>query len=223
MKYFIANWKANKTKEEADRWVDTFLTGIQSNSILKNALLEDSLRIILCPPFPLLYPISAKISGYKNIYLGSQDVSVFDKGSLTGEVPADLLKGVIQYVIIGHSERRNLLHETDAMLSKKVEKAKSVGIEPIFCVRGEQDMIPPGVRMVAYEPVWAIGTGKNDSLDEVLTTKQKLQSSPTTVFLYGGSVNEDNAKIYLSSEQIDGLLVGTASLDPDHFLRITTK
>lgn len=223
MKYFIANWKANKTKEEADQWIDVFLTTIQNIPSLKNSLLEDSVQIILCPTFPLLYPIFEKIKGHKNICLGSQDISAFDTGSYTGEVPANLLIGVVRYTLVGHSERRKLLCETDTILSEKVKRAKASGIEPIFCVRTAEDTVPPGVRMVAYEPVWAIGTGVNESLEGVLTTKQKLQGSSTNIFLYGGSVDEHNAKTYLSSEQVDGFLVGTASLDPDHFLRIITK
>lgn len=211
MKYFIANWKANKNLRESLEWIDKFLT-LQ--------LQNDRIKVVICPPFPLLYPLKEKIKKAKNIYLGSQDISQFESGSYTGEVTAKSLQGLVDYAIIGHSERRKHFQENEGSLAKKVFLAQRYQIEPIFCIRNENDHIARTVKIVAYEPVAAIGTGKNEELSNILAMKKKLAVAGEIAFLYGGSVNKANANIYLKSSQIDGLLIGGASLDPRHFFEI---
>ncbi len=211
MKYFIANWKANKNLNEAVQWMDKFLT---------LPLRYDRTKVVICPPYPLIFPLKEKIKNSKNIYLGAQDISSFESGSYTGDVSAKSLQAMIDYAIIGHSERRKYFNENDEVLAKKTFLAKKYQIEPIFCVRDDKDKIPNGVQIVAYEPVYAIGSGNNESVEKVLKMKQKIQLPKQSYYLYGGSVNNDNATSYLESSEISGFLVGTASLDPDEFFKI---
>lgn len=211
MKYFVANWKANKNLDEALRWIDIFAKQLPE---------KNGAKIIICPPFQLLYSLAEKIKKLKNIYLGAQDISAFNNGNFTGEVTAKMLKNLIQYSIIGHSERRKYFSETDKEIEKKVIQAKKNQIEPILCVRDEKDKIFPQVKIVAYEPVFAIGTGINESPEKVLFMKKRLNLKSNTIFLYGGSVNEVNIKKYLSTNEIDGFLIGAASLDPIRFSHI---
>ncbi len=212
-KYIVANWKANRPKNSVDEWLNVFLKKINQQT--------DESSIVLCPSFPFIPLVAEKVKSLKNVFVGSQDISSFGEGNYTGEVPSALLSGLVDYSIIGHSERRTHLNESDEILTKKVSKAREIGIEPIFCIRGNQDPIPEGVKIIAYEPVLAIGTGNNESLPDVLQVKQSLKLPPDAIFLYGGSVDQDNARSYLSSDQINGLLVGTASLDPERFYAIT--
>ncbi len=211
MKYFIANWKANKNLDEANQWADTF---IKQPSITEKAL------VVVAPPFPLIFPVKTKLAQQPAIRLSAQDISLYDNGSYTGEVTAGSLKGLVDYVIIGHNERKQYFNENSDLLFKKTGQAIKNGLRPIFCVRNEQDAIPPGVDIVAYEPVAAVGTGDNESVENVLKMKTKLKLPAGCIFIYGGSVDENNVTAYLRSDQIDGLLVGKASLDPDGFYRI---
>lgn len=211
MRYFIANWKANKNLEEALEWIDIFI-----NNNIKN----DQARVVICPPYHLLYPFAKKIKKLKNIYLGAQDLSMFDNGSFTGEITAKMLQGLVQYSIIGHSERRKYFNEKDEEIEKKITQAEKYHIKPILCVRDERDKIFPSVKIIAYEPVYAIGTGQNEEPSKVFATKQRLNLAQETTFIYGGSVNETNVKSYLKSDNINGFLIGGASLDPIHFSQI---
>lgn len=212
MKYFIANWKANKNLTDALKWVNIFLDHV--------SLKDNSKIIIICPPYHLLYPLAKKFENLKNVYLGAQNLSAFDSGNYTGEVIAAMIKDLIRYSIIGHSERRKYFSETDEEIEKKIIQAKKNQIEPILCIRNEKDKIFPQVTIVAYEPVYAIGTGINESPEKVLSMKKKLNLKSTTSFLYGGSVNENNIKEYLATGLIDGFLIGAASLDPFKFTQI---
>lgn len=211
MKYFIANWKANKNLEEVLQWIDIFL---------KNNFDHDQAKVVICPPNQLLYPLIEKVKKLKNIHLGSQDLSIFDNGSFTGEVTAKMLQEFVQYSIIGHSERRKYFNEKDDDIEKKIIQAQKYHIEPILCVRDERDKIFPSVKIVAYEPVHAIGTGQNEKLGRIFEMKQKLHLPAQIKFIYGGSVNKNNAAEYLSNKEIDGFLIGGASLDPIHFYQI---
>lgn len=211
MKYFIANWKANKNLNEAIQWIEKFLT---------LPLRDDGIKVVICPPYPLLYPLKEKIKNAKNVYLGTQDISSFESGSYTGEVSVKTLQGLTEYVIIGHSERRKYFNENGQTLFKKTQLAKTYGIEPIFCIRDEKDALPDLVKIVAYEPVYAIGSGNNEPVEKVLELKQKLNLPKPCSFIYGGSVSIDNATSYLDSPEIEGFLVGGASLNPDEFLKI---
>ena len=214
MRYFIANWKANKTIDEALDWLDR---------LLKIPLRNERAKIIVCPAFHLLYPLRLKLKDYPFISLASQDVSAFESGSYTGEVTTKSLQGLVDYAIIGHSERRKYFNETYELLTKKVFLAKKHQIEPIFCLRNENDPIPAGIQIVAYEPVYAIGSGDNEPVEKVLAVKQKLKLSKNTVFLYGGSVNKNNISSYLHRQEIDGLLIGSASLMAKEFHDIVNQ
>lgn len=215
MKYCIANWKANKNLKEAIEWLNFFL-----QQLIQHPILNDDIKIVICPPYPLLYPLAQRLKNFKNVYLGAQNLSAFENGSFTGEITAEMIKDVIQYAIIGHSERRKYFYETESQIEKKIILAKKHHIEPILCVRDEKDKIFPQVKIVAYEPVYAIGTGTNESPEKVLLMKKKLNLNSTTIFLYGGSVNEENVKQYIATGKIDGFLVGAASLDPLKFSQI---
>lgn len=212
MKYLIANWKANKTLSEATSWIDSFLaqyTPVQRKDI----------HIIVCPSFPYLSVAAEKLKNIKNVSVGAQDVSPYDDGPHTGEVNARILSSIAQYVIIGHSERRREKGETEEMIEQKVLQSKKYRLEPILCVRNSEDVIYD-VNFVAYEPVAAIGSGQNEKPEEVIAMKAQLNLKPGCKYIYGGSVNAANCNTYTKHDAIDGLLVGSASLDPKLFSEI---
>ncbi len=211
MKYIIANWKANKTVEEAKEWSDKFLSNYQPRA---------NLTPIICPPFHLVQGIYESFRTVSSVAIGSQDLSSFEDGAYTGEVTAKSLSSFITYALIGHSERRTYGNESENTVAKKVSLAKKYGIEPILCVRNENDNIYSDSDFIAYEPVAAIGTGKNESVDTVLAMREKMDLPAQMKFIYGGSVTSENSSSYINHELIDGLLVGTASLDPLHFCSI---
>lgn len=209
MKYIIANWKANKNLQETKDWLDIFLERYKPNPEVK---------VIICPPYPLIYYIQQILNNQsKNITIGSQDISSFEKGSYTGEIPASVLEGLVEYVIIGHSERRKYFNETDEILFKKANIALNKKLKPIYCIRDIKDKIPPNIECLAYEPVYSIGSGRNEDVNTVLKIKNSIQLGNQTKFIYGGSVTEKNAYEYWQTNEIDGLLVGSSSLDPEKF------
>lgn len=212
MKYFIGNWKANKNSQEVQKWADDFVKAYKPN---------ENITLGICPPAPFLSVLAWRLSQAKGVFVGAQTVSSVESGSYTGEVTAKSLEGTVRFTIIGHSERRKNFGEQDSDLAVKVAQAKKYGLEPIYCIRDEKDPIPEGVKFVAYEPVAAIGTGLNESLDKVLEMKKKMTLPAGCIFIYGGSVNEKNVHEYLSSDEIDGFLIGKASLDPAQFLAIS--
>ena len=203
----VANWKANMTLSQIQEWF---------------AAIEvvEGKDVVICPPFHHLSFVKNLITqGNLPFRLGSQDVSEFDIGADTGEEPAALLKEYVQYAIIGHSERRKLLNETDDMLIKKVTNALQNGITPIYCVQDEQTPIPNGVTLVAYEPVFAIGTGTPDTPENAEQVAVAIkQNQQIKQVLYGGSVTAENIGHFTGMEHIDGVLVGKASLTADSFV-----
>lgn len=213
MKYIIANWKANKTLLEVKTWLNVFLK--KNLSSIKNQV-----QVIICPPYPFLSLVKEKLQDYSHIKLGSQDTSFFEKGPYTGEVCVKNLSGLVDYALIGHSERRYYFGETARILFQKFNLVLDNNITPIFCIRSAADIIPERSVFVAYEPVYAIGTGRNESLNQVLKVKKTLSFSKDVKFIYGGSVNENNSSYYLENQKIDGLLVGGASLNPEKFYKI---
>jgi len=210
--FIVANWKSNKTKIEAEKWVKEF--NLQADGSDK--------EIIICPPFTLLSDLKALVIGNKlSVKLGAQDISPFYKGSYTGEVNGEQVKEFGDYVIIGHSERRKYFNEKDNLVEQKVEIAKDYKLNPILCVQGEVLTVPKGVEIVAYEPVFAIGTGNPDSPENADKIAQNIKEKNKIQFvLYGGSVTSKNVKAFTEMPNIDGVLVGTASLDPLEFARI---
>ena len=199
---FIAgNWKSNKTIVEAKEWVDAFK--IQPNNA----------TVVLCVPFTLLSVMKSP-----NFRLSAQNISPFPDGAYTGEVSARQVKEVAEWVIIGHSERRNYFGETDDLLVSKVERAKEAGLQVIFCVQDEYTLVPDSVSVVAYEPIWAIGTGKTETPENANAVISKIKEKTNiSVCIYGGSVTHENVRSFVDMDAIDGVLPGGASLDPKKF------
>ena len=203
----VANWKANMTVDKIREYF----------AAMENF---ENKEVVICPPFHHISFVKSLISqGHLQFKIGSQDLSSFEEGAFTGEEPASLLKDFVEYAIIGHSERRNLLHETEELLIKKVMRALQNSITPIYCIQDEKTPIPDGVTIVAYEPIFAIGTGKPDTPENAeqvaisVKADQKVQK-----VLYGGSVTAENIAHFTAMEHIDGVLVGKASLLADTFI-----
>lgn len=220
MKYIIGNWKAHKTISQAKEWLETFKSQLDTDSSILDKLQSGKVTIIFCPPFHLLYLFENIVKTVPNFHLGVQNVSTQDEGSYTGEVTAKSLTGFAKYAIIGHSERRRFFHENNEDIKNKIDQCHKNGIQSILCIRGEHDSIFPEANFVAYEPQEAIGTGDNAPLDVVLNVKSHLNLPASVKFIYGGSVNTKNVQEYLSHDQIDGVLPGTASLDPHEFFSL---
>lgn len=222
MRYLIANWKSHKNYQTTQAWIDDFFLQISNYPRLKKNLNDNKIKIIVCPPLPFISLFSTKFTKIPNCHVGAQDLSIYGEGNYTGEVSAEALSELVEYTIVGHSERRNYFKESDEMISKKIDRASKMNIKAIQCVRNEKDKIQKQAHMVAYEPIEAIGTGKNASVDDVLNMKKKLDLISDHIFLYGGSVDKSNCEYYLDKDEIDGFLVGGASLDPKSFLDIAS-
>lgn len=225
-KIIIANWKLNPTTwEEAENLFEAVKRGLGH--------FENS-EVIICPPFvylPLL----------KGVTLGAQNVFSETKGAFTGEISPAMLSDLgVEYVLIGHSERRKM-GESNELINQKIKASLQAGLKVVLCV-GEKEgedkkavldkQIQEGLvgispedvanMMIAYEPVWAIGTGKNCGVKETLEALEIIRNNnlEKNILLYGGSVKVDNAGEYLKEEAIGGLLVGGASLKAEEFLAI---
>jgi triosephosphate isomerase len=211
--YIVANWKENKTQEEVQSFMSEFSKDYEAREYVK---------VVICPAY-LTVPTVAEFVKSNNVKVevGVQDVSRYQEGAHTGEVSAREAAEYARFAIIGHSERRTM-GETDEDVKKKVEMAKSANIEPIVCVVNERVPIPPGVKIVAYEPVEAIGTGNPDTPEnaEKIASQIRSVNQQVTHVLYGGSVNAENVASYTNSPSIGGVLIGGASLDPSSYLRI---
>jgi len=220
MKYFIANWKANKTLAESLAWIDAFIPKFNQTPHLVNKTKDNLLKIIICPPFPHIYPLLQKLKDYQNIHIGAQDVSNIEKGTYTGETTAFNLNGMVNYAIIGHSERRRHYHETQDMVLEKFNLAALNNIDGFFCIGSLNDQLPQNIKFVCWEPPESISTGDGKggykSLNDIVNFKNQIPLKEFS-FIYGGSVNEDNAKEYTQSGIIDGFIIGGASLDPHRF------
>ncbi len=215
---FIAgNWKSNKTSQEANDWLTRFRD--QCDALKINF---DACTVVVCPPYLVLPTMAWQLQSKPlSISLAAQDVSGFDAGAYTGEVTAAMIKGVADWVVIGHSERRKYFGETDELLGKKTEKAKTAGLKVIYCVPDDATQVPPGVDVVAYEPVWAIGTGKTDSPENANQVVSAIKSKTgASVVIYGGSVTAENVATFVAQPAIDGVLPGGASLDPEKYAHL---
>ncbi len=238
------NWKMNTKLEEAEDLVRAMLTQLDS---------IDNVEKVLCPPFVSLATIKEIIKG-TSIKLGAQNMYFEDKGAYTGEISPSMLVGICDFVILGHSERRQYFAETDELVNKKVKKALESGLKPILCVgesledneasRTEQKITrqvnaglsginPTSQLVIAYEPIWAIGTGKaatgkqaNATINLVRNTLANIWNQETAKavrILYGGSVTGNNIAEFIAEPDIDGALVGGASLKADEFVRIVRQ
>ena len=244
-KIVAANWKMNMTQAESVSFVETFLRELGDSS---------EVEVVLVPPFTAIAKVSEALSASQNVKLGAQNMYWEKNGAFTGEISAALLRDLfVRYVVLGHSERRALLGETDEIVNRKVRAAHEASLRPIVCVgetleerergnvekvigsqlRGSLAVLGPkelSETVVAYEPVWAIGTGKTASAEQaqevhafIRKTLQAMADEATAVKMriqYGGSVKPDNARTLMSQPDIDGALVGGASLDPRSFAQI---
>lgn len=210
--WIIANWKSNKSLEEALDWV--VKVGPETPR-------SENLKVVVCPTFTVLEELAKEIKAKDYpIILGSQDLSPFPVGAYTGEEPASLVKVFVNLAILGHSERRKNFAETDQMVAEKVAQAISNNIIPLVCVQDEKGEVPKGCNLVAYEPVWAIGSGTPDTPENANTVSSNLKQAKEVEVLYGGSVNSQNIASFLEQENISGALIGGASLDAEEFLKI---
>ena len=214
--FIVANLKSYETEIEAKKWLEIFLKNIKN---LNEDLSQKA--IIICPPFTLLelfkeFFLTNKIK----VFLGAQDISPFDEGAYTGEINAKQIKEFAEFVLIGHSERRKNFNETDDVLSKKVEISLRYGLKPIFLVQNNDSLIPQGVEIIAYEPVFAIGSGTPDTPENADKVAALIRERGNYQILYGGSVTSENVVGFTKMENIRGVLVGGASLNAEEFIKI---
>lgn len=213
----VANWKSNKTIPESLDWLSQFVSGFAKT---------EGKEVILCTSFPLLYPLREQIAQNDlDIKLGTQDVSQFPEGPYTGEVNAGQIKNLATYVLVGHSERRRSLGETEDVIGKKIEQVLEAGLNPVLCVQDENAQIPGRCDIVAYEPPDAISTSGPNSEASDPERIERIASffksqRPGLIFLYGGSVDDNNVRRFTEKDSIDGVLVGAKSLSAEEFLRI---
>lgn len=235
------NWKMNKTAAEGAALVEE----------LKPLVKDADCDVVVCVPFTDIPAVSAAVRG-TNIRLGAQNVHFAEKGAYTGEISADMLKEFgVEYVIIGHSERRQYFGETDQTVNKRMHAALAAGLTPIVCVGESLDeretgktedvlsvQIEEGLKgledvsriVIAYEPVWAIGTGKTATAQQANETIAFIRKKCAQVFCpkcaekvriqYGGSMNAGNCKELMAMPEIDGGLIGGASLKAPDFAAI---
>ena len=244
-KIIAANWKMNMTQGESERFVDSFLR--DSGEI-------DDVEVVIIPPFTAIAKVTEALGRAHNVKVGAQNMYWEKSGAFTGEISASMLRDLfVHYVVLGHSERRTLFGETDEMVNRKVRAALEAKLRPIVCVgetldqrdkgnvekilsiqlRGSLAGLKPKElqdTVIAYEPVWAIGTGRNATPQQAQEAHAFIRrilremSDGTTAdrvrIQYGGSVKPENARELMSQPDIDGALVGGASLDPRSFAQI---
>ena len=237
------NWKMNKTPEEAKELVTALVP------LVKDAKCD----VVICPPFVDLCAVKPIIAG-TNIHLGVQNIHWAEKGAFTGEISADMLKAHgVEYAIVGHSERRQYFGETDATVNQRAKAAIAAGITPIICVGESLEQRESGVTnavvsgqtkaaldgieakdvetlVIAYEPIWAIGTGKTATKEDANATIAVIRGAIAEVYgkdvaekvriQYGGSMNPKNASELMSMPEIDGGLIGGASLKAEDFSKV---
>jgi triosephosphate isomerase (TIM) len=245
-KFIAANWKMNKGLVQSQQFAEEFRNYYEKHKV-------NYADIVLCPPYTSLEAVGKKIAG-SGIKLGAQNLHHETMGAYTGEICAGMLKSCgAEYVIIGHSERRQYFNETNVIVNKKVLKALDEGLKPILCVgetlQEHQDHITEAVIdeqlkvclshvaqeqvsqiVIAYEPVWAIGTGKNATSHQAESVhnsiRKKLKKlynddiAAKAIVIYGGSLNAENARELFTPETINGGLVGGASLEVQSFIEI---
>lgn len=212
--WVVANWKSNKNIREALEWVSVVGPGLPRS---------DRLKIIVCPPFTDVEEVEKAVKvGNFPLMVGVQDLSPFEEGAYTGEEAASIMQDLVDLAILGHSERRENFAETDEIVALKVEEARKYNIIPLVCVQYSETPVPKGVEIIAYEPVFAVGSGHPDTPENAgsVAAALKAKHGLSVQILYGGSVTESNAASFVRQESLNGLLVGSASLDPLQFLKI---
>lgn len=212
--FLVANWKSNKTINEAENWLEQLKNNLKT--------IPEEKQIIICPAYTILSDLKRLISKYNLPFkLGAQDISQYPEGEYTGEINGQQIKELADFVIIGHSERRKDFSENQQILSEKTLRSKENNLKTIFCVAKKEDLIPSDVDFVVYEPLFAIGSGDPDSPESAEQMAKFIKGQyQTKSVLYGGSVNSQNVKTFISMPNIDGVLVGHASLDPLEFAKI---
>jgi len=241
----VANWKCNPvTLKRAEQ---VFVLVKKNIKNIKN------IEIVVCPPFVYLPKFKAQSLKFK---LGAQDVFWQGRGAFTGEISPKMLKDLgVEYIILGHSERRQILKETDEMINNKLKAVLGAGLKPILCIGETQEEKKEGITkrvirrqlekdlkeiqnskfkiqnlIIAYEPIWAIGTGKSCLPQEALKAKVFISNVLKVLFgkkiaekiriLYGGNVSSKNGLFYIKEAKMDGLLVGGISLKPKEFIKL---
>lgn len=247
-KIIAGNWKMNALKQEAEQLINDFTKAYTTLQ------LSDKKEVIIAPPFPYINMVTNHLTNFPYMYCAAQNCSEHEQGAYTGEVAAKIIASCgAQYVIIGHSERRQYFNETDAILLQKIKQALQQQLTPIFCcgeslLNREQDDYLTFIKaqldnciflldendfkkiIIAYEPIWAIGTGKTATPQQAqeihafirneIAKKYNQETAQQTSILYGGSVNAKNASDLFASADIDGGLVGGASLKAEEFIEI---
>src|SRR5213082_1588324 len=244
-KIIAANWKMNMTQAESARFVESMLLDLGDIT---------DVEVVIVPPFTAIAKVMEALGKAQNIKVGGQNMYWEKNGPFTGEISAALLRDLfVHYVVLGHSERRTLFGETDEVVNRKVRAAHDTALRPIVCIgetleqrdkgnvekilaiqlRGSlKDLSEKELQetVVAYEPVWAIGTGRNATPEQaqeahsfIRRTLREMSDETTADRIriqYGGSVKPENAHDLLSQPDIDGALIGGASLDPRSFAQI---
>ena len=239
-----ANWKMNTNVNEALALVKNMLSSLEKVTGVDR---------VICPPFVSLYTLKEFIKT-TSIKLGAQNMYFQEKGAFTGEISALMLKDLVEFVILGHSERRQYFYETDEIINRKLKAAIEHELTPIFCVgenqeektsgitdnvlahqltNGLKDIDPLGSIVIAYEPVWAIGTGNAATSREANATIRTIRSMIGKLWdnqtandiriLYGGSVSSSNISEFMAESDIDGALIGGAGLKADEFVSIVKQ
>ena len=242
-KVIAGNWKMNMLPNEAIAYIQEFAPLVEKSEA----------EVILCVPYTDLFYCLLNVQG-TNIKIGAQNMHFAENGAYTGEVSGKMLKSIgVEYVIIGHSERREYFAETDETVNKKIKAAFENELKPIVCVGEKLEQREAGITdeiitkqtelalegltseqvkntIIAYEPIWAIGTGKTatseDANNSIIAIRNKIKEiygedvSKEVIIQYGGSVKSSNAKELFSTSDIDGGLVGGASLKPEEFSKI---
>lgn len=213
--FIVANWKSHKTSAQVQEWLEKFA--------LYKSQLEGMPQktVVICAPFIYLPLVKAFIE--KNnlpVRLGAQDLSPFGEGAYTGAVNNKQIREYVDFTIIGHSERRLYFHETDEEIAKKQKIASESGIKTILCVQGTETQVAEGAEIIAYEPVSAIGSGHPDTPENAVSVAKSFLSKNIPFVIYGGSVTPENVQQFTARDEISGVLVGGASLDPETFFQI---
>jgi triosephosphate isomerase len=221
-KYVIGNWKCHKTINDGLDWFQQFSKAYRKS---------DKVKVVVAPTFLCLERLSQALDNLQlsDISLSAQDVSPFPKGNYTGAIAADMLKPLVDYVIVGHAERRRYCHETIQDVINKVAEAADCGLTPIVCVEDSELLsqlrpladIDCKELIVAYTPVEALNFNIPESVDRIAEAVKRIGAFfPAWPIIYGGRISEENAKDYLAIPGLSGLFIGEASLDADKFARI---